>query len=250
MMNLEPFKKIYDRNGIVVIPDVFTAEEMAWLKQEAYDTKPADITRGGYKHRPAEQAKNKLSLIFFPALANEYIDAIRTDQRMVEIVRYFLGGNVKQVNNQIYFRESGDEDQFAWHQDIVFRKPRDRFPDVEKHYMQSVIAVDDLLEDNGAIEFIDQSHLEGDQYLKTRHALTDMLRKFERKGLQGRKYTASKGSVLLWNVLTVHGSEENISDSDRMTYMNGFCRADGCLDYPWYMKGGEVVEHLDPHLIP
>jgi len=248
-MNLQPYKDAYDELGIVVIPGVFTESEMDRLKREAYMTKPGEITAAGYPHSPSETQKNKLSLIFFPALANDYINEIRKDPRMQDIVKFFLGNNIKQVNNQIYFREKGDEDEFAWHQDIVFRKPIERFPNVAEHYMQSVIAVDELKEDNGAIEFIDKSHKEGDQYLSTRHALSDMLRKFERKGLKGIKYTAPKGSVLLWNVLTVHGSEMNHSDGDRMTYMNGYCRAEGCLDYPWYMKDGEVMD-IDPKMIP
>lgn len=248
-MNLRAYKKIYDELGIVVIPNVFSDSEMAALKQAAYALDPKKIKEAGYPHSPEETAKNKRSLIFFPAIADSYINQIRKDKRLQNIVETFLGKNVKQVNNQIYFRERGDTDEFAWHQDIVFREPRDRFPDVEKHYLQTIIAVDDLKEDNGAIEFIERSHLEGDQYLQTRHALTKMLRTFERKGLKGIKYTAPKGSILLWNVLAVHGSEANVSDGDRMTYMNGFCRAEGCLDYPWYLKDGKVQE-IDPKLIP
>lgn len=249
-MNFQPYKDIYDELGIVTIPSVFSEKEMDELKRQAYATTPVSISAAGYPHQPAEQAKNKTSLIFFPSLANGFINDIRIDPRMQEIARFFLGGDVKQINNQIYFREAGDLDEFAWHQDIVFRKPRERFPNVEQHYLQTVIAVDELLEDNGAIEFIEKSHREGDQYLQTRHALTEMLRKFERKGLQGKKYTAPKGSVLLWNVLTVHGSEKNKSTGDRMTYMNGWCRAEGALDYPWYMKDGKVISQIDVSLIP
>lgn len=240
----------YKQKGVLVIPNVFTKEEMEQLKKEAYATNPHDISLAGYPHRPSEQAKNKLSLIFFPALANEYINKIRTDERMVKIVQHFLGtGDIKQVNNQIYFREAGDEDEFAWHQDIVFRKPTDMFPNVEDGYLQTIIAVDDMTETNGGIEFIDGSHLHGAQEITSNSAVTQMLRHFKRMGMYGKKYEAKAGSVMVWNVLTIHGSEANKSDSDRMTYMNGFCKAENCLGYPYYIKNGAIAP-LEARLIP
>ncbi|SVE25403.1 uncharacterized protein METZ01_LOCUS478257, partial [marine metagenome] len=33
---------------------------------------------------------------------------------MQNLVRTFLGDDVRQINNQIYFREQGDLDTFAW----------------------------------------------------------------------------------------------------------------------------------------
>jgi hypothetical protein len=69
---------------------------------------------------------------------------------MSSLVKEFIGNDVRQINNQIYFRESGDYDQFAWHQDIMFREPHIFNEDVESDYFQTIIAVDDINEDNGA----------------------------------------------------------------------------------------------------
>lgn len=239
----------YNRDGIAVIPNLFSDAECERMKGEAYSLRGEDVTAAGYPHKPTETAYNKLSLVFFPALANDYLDQVRTDERMVQVVRAFLGDNVKQVNNQVYFREAGDRDEFAWHQDIVFREPRHRFPGIETGYLQTIIAVDDITEDNGAVEFIKGSHLQGEQDITSNPALTKMLRSFRRMGLQGEKYLAPKGSLLLWSVLTVHGSEANQSDQDRMTYMNGFARSENCLDYPDYLIDGLPVP-LNHKLIP
>lgn len=246
---MDKYIQEYKQNGITVIPGVFTKEEMKRLKEEAYTITPKQIKDGGYPHRPFEFSGSKPALVFFPSLANDYANKIRTDKRMVDIVRAFIGDNVKQVNNQIYFREAGDEDQFAWHQDIVFREPRDRFPGVVDGYLQAIICVDDMTVDNGAIEFIDGSHKHGEQEITSSSKVTMMLRHFKRMGMYGKKYEAKAGDVLLWHVLTIHGSEANISDKDRMTYMCGFCKAENCLDYPWYLQNGALQE-LDPTLIP
>jgi ectoine hydroxylase-related dioxygenase (phytanoyl-CoA dioxygenase family) len=148
------------------------------------------------------------------------------------------------VNNQVYFREAGDKDQFAWHQDIMFREDSIFNEFVEEDYFQTIIAVDDIKEDNGAIEFIEGSHL-GNIIDPTSD-----LRKFDRNNLNGVKYTATKGSVLIWSVMIIHGSEPNQSNSNRMTYMNGFCRERAAKSYPLYMKNNIVLQNIDPTQIP
>lgn len=241
---MNSYKEIYREKGVVVIPDVFTEEECRLIKEAAYSVKDEDIKAAGYKHDPSQTAYNKRSLIFFPALANGYLNKIRTDERMVKLAKEFIGDDIRQINNQIYFRESGDRDQFAWHQDIMFREQSIFNEDVEDDYFQTIIAVDDITEDNGAIEFIEGSHRTPIM------SPPSNLRVFERNGLQGVKYTAKKGSVLIWSVMTIHGSEPNQSQSDRMTYMNGFCRTKAANSYPHYLVDGVVVKIIDPNKIP
>lgn len=237
-------KDIYAEKGIIVIPDVFTSEECDEIKRQAYATTDLDIVRAGYPHAPSEQSYGSKALIFFPALANEYLNKIRTDERMVKLVREHIGDDVKQINNQVYFREAGTKDQFAWHRDTMFREPQNFKDDVVDDYFQTIIAVDDINIDNGAVEFIEGSH-KWEHFDDPQH-----LRVFERGELKGTKYTAKKGSVLIWTVTIIHGSEPNASNADRMTYMNGFCRSKSALKYPDYLIGGKVVSKMDPKLIP
>lgn len=230
--------------GIVKIPSIFTADECDSIKQAAYSVSDEEIKLSGYPHVPSEQAYNKKSLIFFPTLANHYLNSIRIDNRMISIVKELLGNNVKQINNQVYFREAGDMDTFAWHRDTIFRESSQFAQTVETDYLQTIIAVDDITEDNGAVEFIEGSHLwpEFDP--------PSDLRTFERGDLSGTKYTANKGDVLIWSVKIVHGSEANVSNSARMTYMNGFCKSQSVIDYPEYLIDGQIVTNIDPERIP
>jgi len=238
------YKEIYETKGIVVIPNVFSVEECNEIKSQAYKVKDEEIIAAGYPHKPSEIAYNKRSLIFFPALCNPYLNKIRIDDRMYTLAKEFIGNDIRQINNQVYFRESGDYDQFAWHQDIMFREPNIFNEDVESDYFQTIIAVDDITEENGAIEFIEGSHINSSIIPPSN------LRVFERGNLKGKKYTATKGSVLIWSVLIIHGSEPNKSNNDRMTYMNGFCRAKAANKYPYYMKNGEILSIINPNDIP
>ena len=237
------FKKRFDSKGIAVIPFVFSSQECDEIKRQAYEVTDEQIKSSGYPHVPSEQAFNKKSLIFFPALANDYINKIRIDDRLKSIVQYFLGDDVKQINNQIYFREPGDEDSFAWHRDTIFRENDIFNSHLETDYLQTIIAIDDISEENGAVEFIEGSH-DWEEF----H--TPNLRGFERHDLKGIKYTANKGDVMLWSVKIVHGSEPNESTSSRMTYMNGFCRSRACNSYPDYLIDGKIVDNISAEKIP
>jgi|TARA_R110000796_G_scaffold51117_8_gene120599 ectoine hydroxylase-related dioxygenase (phytanoyl-CoA dioxygenase family) len=237
-------RRTLEEKGIVKIPAVFTPQECALMKSNAYSISDQEIKASGYPHVPSEQAYNKKSLIFFPALANDYLNNIRIDMRMSLIVQELIGNNVKQINNQVYFREAGDTDTFAWHRDTIFRESSQFADTVETDYLQTVIAVDAITEDNGAVEFIEGSHLWPE------FAPPSDLRKFERGDLSGTKYTANQGDILIWSVKIVHGSEANSSDRPRMTYMNGFCKSESVIDYPTYIINGKVVPHINPERIP
>lgn len=237
-------RKEFLEKGIIVIPSVFSDKECEEIKRQAYSVKDEDIKRAGYPHAPSEQIYNKKSLIFFPSLCNEYLNSVRIDSRMVELVREFVGDDVRQINNQIYFREQGDLDEFAWHQDTIFREPHIFSNDVESDYFQTIIAIDDINDENGAIEFVEGSHLDG--YIQK----PQNLRQFVRGERRGTKYNAKRGDVLIWSIMIVHGSEKNTSGSDRMTYMNGFCRTKAAKSYPHYLIDGKVIPKIDPKMIP
>lgn len=39
---------------------------------------------------------------------------------------------------------------------------------------------------------------------------------------------------MVWDLMTIHGSELNTTDSQRMTFMSGFAKAECALDWPMY----------------
>ena len=241
---LTSIKKEYEEKGVAVIPNVFTPEECDEIKRQAYSVTDEQISAGGYPHGPSETAYNKKSLIFFPSVANEYINNIRIDERMADIVRFFIGDDVKQINNQIYFREAGDQDTFAWHRDTIFREGHIFDSNLATDYLQTIIAVDAITDDNSPVEFI-----EGSQHWES-FPKPHNLRHFIRGEYKGTKYKANKGDVSIWSVRIVHGSERNTSSTSRMTYMNGFCRSRCASTYPDYMIDGKVIPKLNARLIP
>jgi ectoine hydroxylase-related dioxygenase (phytanoyl-CoA dioxygenase family) len=248
------------RDGIARVRGVFDLREMDFLRADAYMalTRVKSIRERGYPHSPLEVrriAEHEFpALLFWPCLASAYLEALRTDLRLRAIVTRILGPDVKQLNNQVYYRLPGDADSFSWHQDIVFRKPLDEHPGIEEGYLQTIIVVDRMTAENGAIWFVPGSHRLGDLELIEDDQSTlrdfDPSRHAERfGGLEPEVYEAEPGDVLVWSLMTVHGSAPTAARFPRMTYMNGFCRADAAKQWPHYLRGGRPVP-LDPRRIP
>ncbi|MGE3770356.1 MAG: phytanoyl-CoA dioxygenase family protein [Bdellovibrionales bacterium] len=258
----------YQDNGVVVIPGVFSVPEINLLRSAAFMalTQIQKISAAGYKHGALEEVRHKNSpipstspaLLFWGALVNPVLDAFRTDRRLREIVTNLLGPDVKQLNNQMYYRLPGDGDSFAWHQDIMFRTPLAEYPGIIENdaYLQTAIVVDRISKENGGIEFVYGSHKLGNLNLIEYPRDTRNLRGFSRDGsatpfahLISDVVEANPGDVMVWSSLTVHGSESNTSQQHRMYYMNGFAAAAHCQPWPWYTKDG-ILQPLDASLIP
>lgn len=232
-----------EEQGVARIPGVFTTAEANEIRSAAHIA--LTQIKGGKNHLQICKASGHDSpgLLLWPALSNQTLNRFRCDQRLAGIVREALGPDVKQINNQVYYRLPGDGDSFAWHQDQVFRKPPEDFPGIESGYLQTIIVVDEITEDNAPVEYLPGSHR--DVFPGNPDQLSPKLRKFTRDGHAGIKLTAKPGDVVVWSVMVVHGSEPNGSQRPRMTYMNGFARADCSRFNPLYMSQGRVIPVID-----
>ena len=262
-MDLKKYFNEYKDLGVVVIPKVFNLKEINSLRSAALTslTKLSEINRNGYKHKAIEYFKinNNISpsIIFWPSLASVRMNAFRTHKKLVSVVSFFLGNNVKQLNNQFYFRLPGDGDSFAWHQDVMFRKPIERHPHMVKDdgYLQTSIVVDEITNENSPIEYILGSNRLGNLKLdenknwKGLRGYSSNEIPYNARNLICKKIYALPGDLIIWSSLTIHGSSQNLSNSSRMYYMNGFANAKNAFDWPWYIKSGSICE-LNPSEIP
>ena len=259
---LSKAKEAYLRDGVACVRGVFSATEVNGIRASALyglgDTDPDSPYGSGHRIQQREVPNGHGETIpfpaihFWPVLTDPLLNRIRTDERMAILAETFLGKNVKQLNNQVYFRLPGDGDAFAWHQDVMFRKEKGFNPE---GYLQTIICVDPLREDNGALRFAIGSHRQPDHNLSSRENLRDE-NAFGEVYILGlshfpiRTITADPGDVVVWNLHTIHGSQKNVSTRSRMTFMNGFAAAADCGEWPWYLKDGKVVAEADGSLLP
>lgn len=132
-----------------------------------------------------------------------------------------LGSNeMEQLICQAHFKLPADGVGFGWHQDSDHRRyGTEEWTDVNRRgsFVQTLIAVDAMTEENGPLMVVPGSGRKGHRYLKQSTAPLDPL--FDG---QARPVLMEQGSVLLLGPYTVHGSKPNRSKHARRVFINGY----------------------------
>jgi hypothetical protein len=212
-LSLERAKIDYERDGFARIPAVFTEEEVGHIRAVAQATAKKHPERASW-------VKNQAALLHWPQKLSPLLAQYSEDPRLAQIVNFFLGDKVRQLINQIHLRGPYSSEEYGWHQDVIFRTPATDFKDLEHGFLQTVIVVDPMDEGNAPLEFVPGSHKAGNMKLY-RSDSDPRLNQFVRDRV-GIKMVACPGDILIWHILTVHGSDANRSNRPRMTYLNGF----------------------------
>ena len=230
-MSGEQVRAFYER-GFVVVPDVFTAAELDTMRaaferlQEAASELDAPaMVRGSQfvveRVRENGSSRVRIDRIVWCGAAEPVLSAFGRDRRLVRLAAQLLGaGEMSQLINQAHFKLPGDGVAFPWHQDSTHRRyGRDEWKDLNGRgsYVQTIIAVDDVTEDNGPLEFLPGSCLRGHLDLPPDGALPHDL-----DPSRAVAATMRAGSVLLFGPYTIHRSLPNRSDHPRRVFINGF----------------------------
>lgn len=148
----------YERDGFIVVEDLFDPQEVETLKAEAFDI--ATGRRGavlGAKpqgDRTVDEVNADVLAIHFPhKISQPMRDAMR-HPRIAEVLTTLIGPNVKAMQTMMFVKASGKPGQ-AWHQDETFIPTRDR------SLCGVWIALDDARIDNGCLWFHPGSHRPG-----------------------------------------------------------------------------------------
>ena len=145
------------------------------------------------------------------------------DPRLVEPSLELLGTErCEQLLCQAHFKMPNDGVAFDWHQDIQHRdKGGDTWRDVTGRgsYVQTILLVDDMTEENGPLEFLPNEAVALDA--------SGRLVRAEGGGLQvdlarAVPVTGRAGDVLVFGPYAVHGSTPNLSSKPRRVLINGY----------------------------
>ncbi len=258
--HLESFRE----RGFSVVRGVFSAEEVAGMAA-AFDrigaqglAHPASYRHQNVFFRQSRDAKlgRILRLVQWPSYFDATLDAVRLDRRMLAILAPLIGTSLKQIINQLHWKPPGAASaEFAYHQDIRFRRPRTAFRNLPSSYVQTGIAIDPHRSLNGCMRMLPGSHLMGELPLgKAGAVLTQSARDEElrRVGLDPSDLfdlELEPGDVALWHLLTVHGSGPNRSGMDRRLYINGYVIGANADRGAWAFREGEPCALGEPVLI-
>jgi hypothetical protein len=172
------------------------------------------------------------------------LDRFRSSPELLSLAFALLGPDLRQITNQMHWKNPGDEVSFQMHQDCTFRKPDAAYRNLFRSFMQTAIAVDPCTEANGCLQFVPQSHREARALLsggydgwEANAGNRAVLDRFPPPVLA----LLEPGDVAIWNPFTIHGSAPNRSCQSRRMYINGFGGAADCDHGIRVAEGGRAL---------
>jgi ectoine hydroxylase-related dioxygenase (phytanoyl-CoA dioxygenase family) len=254
----------YRARGYAVVRGVFGAAEVAELAA-AFDREYATGMAHGRSFRHAnlhyrlaqDAALGRIvRLVQWPSYHDAVLNRFRSDSRLLAIVAPLIGRDVKQIINQLHWKPPGAAmADFAFHQDVRFRRPREAYRNLATSYVQTGIALDRHERASGAMRVLPESHRLGELPLGSNRRIADSAAS-EQALLEANLDPAGlvdldlqPGDVALWNSYTVHGSGPNTTAHDRRFYINGYVRAADCDRGEWAWRGGIACPLGTPQLV-
>jgi ectoine hydroxylase-related dioxygenase (phytanoyl-CoA dioxygenase family) len=185
-------------------------------------------------------------MVQWPSYHQPVLNAVRLDPRFAALLGPMLGGDLKQIINQIHWKACGAAGDFAWHQDSGFRQPEWAYRNLALSYVQTGLAIDPHTPESGCMRFIPGSHRNGDLGIDTSNvlgtAMSDAV--LEAAGLDAATavdVVLEPGDLALWSPYLVHGSGTNRAAHRRRLYINGYVRAEDCDRGEWTFRAGRPV---------
>jgi len=215
--------------GFTVLPRMFAAEEITAMRAAfsrleaiARTLRSTGMHRGSQFVVDSGNGTVRIQRIVWCGAAEPVLAAFGRDRRLLAAAADLLGSReMNHLINQAHFKLPGDGVEFPWHQDSTHRRyGTPEWKDVNGHgsYVQTVIALDDVTEENGPLRFIEGSAPLGHLDLPPDGSLP------ERALAAGPVVSATMttGDLLLFGPYAVHSSLPNRSDRPRRAFLNGF----------------------------
>jgi ectoine hydroxylase-related dioxygenase (phytanoyl-CoA dioxygenase family) len=253
----------YRERGYGVLRGVFAADEIAALAL-AFDrhwvrglSLGASFRHGNLLYRIGQDARlgKTVRMVQWPSYEDAALARIRTDGRLFALLEPLLGGDIKQIINQLHWKKPGAAGEFAFHQDVRFRRPRAAYRNLAQSFVQTGLAIDRHDAASGAMRIYPASHTLGEVDLAIAGSVMDGTLAddaLRRAGLDPANLVdldLAPGDVALWNAFTIHGSGLNVSTHDRRFYLNGYVRAGDCERGEWAFRDGRPCALGAPVLV-
>jgi phytanoyl-CoA hydroxylase len=243
-----------DTDGYAIVRGFLSPSEIAEIGAEV-----DRMYQEGLRHHATYRNKNLLFEVLndpkahrrvvlqahWTAWLSPLMERMRRSQKYFNVLRPFLGADIKQITHQVHWKPPGAKYTFyRFHQDARFRQGNDQ----DFRYLRSTVttglAIDRQTVENGALRVFPASHrlgylgLSDDGPLMVGQTQDEELR---RAGLDPSTMVTCEmepGDLLLWTLFTVHGSAPNVSDYDRRFMINSFVRASDSDRGEWAFRDG------------
>ncbi len=243
----------WHRDGYAIVRGLFSPGEIAGIAAATDQIHAEGVAHGrSFRHgnlfyNVAPGTQPQVRMAQWISYHQPVLDAVRLDPRFEAVLEPMIGLDLKQIINQLHWKEPGGRGDFAWHQDSRFRRPESAYRNLGSSYVQTGLAIDPHTPESGCMTFIPGSHLRGDLDLDTTvevlgTSMSDaVLLSADLSPEDAVPVVLEPGDLALWSPYLVHGSGANRSTHRRRLYINGYVRAEDCDRGEWAFRGGRPV---------
>lgn len=216
----------FERDGFLILPNVFSAAEVAVFTQELERMSQApDLLDSPAAIR--EPNSGALRSLFAIHRSSELFAQVARDERTAGLIRFLLDGDIYIHQSRLNFKPGFKGEEFYWHSDFETWHTEDGLPRMRA--ISCSILLTDNHPYNGPLMLIPGSHWKyigcvgetpDKHYMQSlrnqRFGIPDktsISKLVDRGGIA--QATGTAGSVVLFDCNTLHGSGSNIAPSPR-----------------------------------
>ncbi len=246
--------------GYAIIRGFLTPDEVAEVRA-ATD----DVYAEGMKHHGSYRDHNLLFEVlndpgvnqrlviqaYWFAWINKKLEELRRSQKFFEVLAPLLGPDIKQMVNQIHWKQPGGKyTYYRYHQDVRFRERKDLMSNFDRFYVTTGLAVNRQGAHNGGLKVFPNSHKLGylglsDEYAHVMLGDTRQDDELRAAGLDPKdvvQLEMEPGDLAIWTLFTVHGSSQNTSNDNRILMLNSYIRAEDSPERgEWAFRDGRSI---------
>jgi ectoine hydroxylase len=258
-------RDVYRENGFLILPDLFSADEVTGLYDEMQQMR-GDFTKTGRAEVIAEPGSGEVRSIFDVHKLNALFANLVRDPRVLNVAREILGSEVYIHQSRINYKPGFTGKEFYWHSDFETWHTEDGMPAMRA--LSCSILLTDNSDMNGPLMLIPSSQ---------RHFISclgetpdDNYKKSLKKQVAGvpddfllsyladlggiTSCTGKAGSVVFFDCNTMHGSNGNITPYPRSNLFFVYnsvenqlqAPVDGLSPRPNYIAARDDVAALEP----
>lgn len=204
-------KKQFEEDGFIIIPALFSIEEITHLSKKARSDRKMDKASSSMDDGKGNAVR--LSLWNHPG--DGIYGMFARCKKLVDRVEELLGGEVYHYHSKMVLKDAKVGGAWAWHQDYGYWYQNGLlFPDL----LSVMIAVDKATKENGCLQVIKGSHKMGrvNHILSGDQAGADMERVDEILKIREKIYCQMEpGDALFFHSNLLHSSDQNNSENPR-----------------------------------
>lgn len=224
----QEIRQAFDRDGFVIVPDLYSRAEVAAIKAEIRAILDAVRQESVQAGKDPEAAFDNGVYVGLAARSPFFRQAVR-DERLLDVLEAILGPHIEFLSDKVVFKDADKDFASPWHQDWPYWQG--------SHKISLWVALDDATPANGCLKLIPGSHRSEVVHNGTAddgHGFGHRLRSDAIDESQAIAAPLAAGGAIFFHDLTLHASYPNVARQERWVWIPTYRDAQAVdPDYPW-----------------